>query len=163
MSLKNPKIIFMGTPDFSVPVLEGLIQNYQVKAVVTQPDKPVGRGGKVKYPPIKEVALENDIDVMQPNKIKEALEDIKKINPDLIITCAYGKILPKELLEIPKLGCINVHASLLPKLRGGAPIHHAIIDGYNQTGITIMYMSEQMDAGDIISQKAILQFRRSLK
>ena len=155
MSLKNPKIIFMGTPDFSVPVLEGLIHNYQVKAVVTQPDKPVGRSGKVKYPPIKEVALENDIDVMQPNKIKEALEDIKKINPDLIITCAYGKILPKELLEIPKLGCINVHASLLPKLRGGAPIHHAIIDGYTQTGITIMYMSEQMDAGDIINQKAI--------
>ena len=155
MSKKEPIIIFMGTPDFSVPVLKGLLENYKIKLVVTQPDKPVGRGGKIKYTPIKEVALENNIEIMQPNKITEIIDKIKSIQPDLIITCAYGQILPLELLEIPKLGCINVHASLLPKLRGGAPIHHAIIDGYSKTGVTIMYMAEGMDDGDIISQKNI--------
>ncbi len=147
----DPIIIFMGTPDFSVPVLEGLIQNYKVKAVVTQPDKPFGRKGELRPSPVKKVALKNNILCMQPNKIKEIIADIKSINPDIIITCAYGQILPKELLDIPKLGCINVHASLLPKLRGGAPIHHAIIDGYDKTGITVMYMAEGMDDGDIIS------------
>lgn len=156
MEKDNPVIIFMGTPEFSVPVLEGIIDKYGVKAVVTQPDKPVGRSGKVRFSPIKEVALKNNILCLQPNKIKDALQDIERIKPDLIITCAYGKILPPELLSIPKLGCINVHASLLPKLRGGAPIHHAIIDGYDKTGITIMYMAEGMDSGDIISQKEII-------
>lgn len=153
---KDPVIIFMGTPDFSVPILEGLINNYKVRAVVTQPDKPVGRGGEVKYSPIKEVALKNNILCLQPSKIKDSLQEINQLEPDLIITCAYGQILPLELLVIPKLGCINVHASLLPKLRGGAPIHRAIIDGYSKTGITIMYMAEGMDSGDIISQKEVL-------
>ena len=153
---KDPVIIFMGTPEFSVPVLEGLIQNYKVRAIVTQPDKPVGRGGEVRFSPIKEVAVKNNILCLQPNKIREALQEINSLEPDLIITCAYGQILPKELLIIPKLGCINVHASLLPKLRGGAPIHHAIIDGYSKTGITIMYMAEGMDSGDIISQREVL-------
>ncbi len=152
---KDPVIIFMGTPDFSVPVLEGLINNYKIRAIVTQPDKPVGRGGLIKHTPVKEVALKNNILCLQPNKINEALQEINALEPDLIITCAYGQILPLELLLIPKLGCINVHASLLPKLRGGAPIHHAIIDGYSETGVSIMYMAETMDSGDIISQKKV--------
>ncbi len=153
---RDPVIIFMGTPEFSVSVLEGLIHNYKVRAIVTQPDKPVGRGGEVKYSPVKEVALNNNILCLQPNKIRDALQEINQLEPDLIITCAYGQILPLELLLIPKLGCINVHASLLPKLRGGAPIHRAIMDGYSKTGITIMYMAEGMDDGDIISQREVL-------
>ena len=152
---KDPVIIFMGTPDFSVPILEGLIKNYKIKAIVTQPDKKVGRGGEIKFSPVKEVAIKNNILCLQPNKISEILEDINSLEPDLIITCAYGQILPLELLLIPKLGCINVHASLLPKLRGGAPIHRAIINGYSKTGVTIMYMAEGMDSGDIISQKEV--------
>ena len=152
---KDPTIIFMGTPDFSVPVLEGLISKYKVRAIVTQPDRPVGRHGEVKFSPVKEVAVKHNILCLQPNKIREALQEINLLAPDLIITCAYGQILPLDLLLIPKLGCINVHASLLPKLRGGAPIHHAIIDGYTKTGVTIMYMAEGMDTGDMISQKEI--------
>ncbi len=152
---KEPTIIFMGTPLFSAPVFEGLLTKYKVRAIVTQPDRPVGRNGEVKMSPIKEIALKNNILCLQPNKIKDALQEINALSPDLIITCAYGQILPLELLLIPKLGCINVHASLLPKLRGGAPIHHAIIDGYTKTGVTIMYMAESMDSGDIISQKEI--------
>lgn len=152
---RDPTIIFMGTPEFSVPVLEGLISKYKVRAIVTQPDKPVGRHGDVKFSPVKEVALKHNILCLQPNKIKEALQEINALEPDLVITCAYGQILPLELLLIPKLGCINVHASLLPKLRGGAPIHHAIIDGYSETGVTIMYMAEGMDTGDMISQGKI--------
>ena len=152
---RDPVIIFMGTPEFSVPVLEGLIDNYKIRAIVTQPDKPVGRGGNLKYSPIKEVALKHNILCLQPTKINDALQEINELEPDLIVTCAYGQILPLELLLIPRLGCINVHASLLPKLRGGAPIHHAIIDGYTKTGITIMYMAEGMDSGDIISQKEV--------
>ena len=152
---RDPVIIFMGTPDFSVPVLEGLISKYKVRAIVTQPDKPVGRHGEIKFSPVKEVALKHNILCLQPNKIREALQEINVLEPDLIITCAYGQILPLELLLIPKLGCINVHASLLPKLRGGAPIHYAILQGEKETGISIMYMTEKLDAGDIISQKAI--------
>ena len=152
---KDPVIIFMGTPDFSVPILEGLLKNYKVRAIVTQPDRPVGRKGEVKPTPVKEVALKNNILCLQPNKIREALQEINQLEPDLIITCAYGQILPLDLLVIPRLGCINVHASLLPKLRGGAPIHHAIMDGYKKTGITIMYMAESMDSGDIISQREV--------
>ncbi len=153
--VKEPTIIFMGTPDFSVPVLEGLISNYKVRAIVTQPDKPVGRKGELKGSPVKEVALKHNILCLQPNKINEALQEINALEPDLIITCAYGQILPLELLLIPRLGCINVHASLLPKLRGGAPIHRAIIEGHSKTGITVMYMAEKMDAGDIISMQEI--------
>ena len=153
--MKDLKVIFMGTPIFSVPILEGLIENYNVIAVVTQPDKPVGRGGKISISPIKELALKNNIKVLQPIKIREDYQNIIDLNPDIIITAAYGQIIPKILLDYPKYGCINVHASLLPKLRGGAPIHHAIIDGYDKTGITIMYMNEGMDTGDIISTKEV--------
>lgn len=148
-------IVFMGTPLFSVPVLEGLIDNYNVSLIVTQPDKPVGRGGKISISPVKEVALKHNIDIFQPKSIKTDYQKVIEASPDIIITCAYGQIIPNELLNYPKYGCINVHASLLPKLRGGAPIHHAIIDGYNKTGITIMYMDSTMDTGDIISTKEV--------
>ena len=153
---KKLKIIFMGTPVFAVPILQMLDDIYKVKTVVTQPDKLVGRHQTKSNSPIKAEADKRLILTLQPNKIDEIIEEIKNQEPDLIITCAYGQILPKELLEIPKLGCINVHASLLPKLRGGAPIHKAIIEGHSKTGVTIMYMSEKMDAGDIISQKEIV-------
>jgi len=145
------KIIFMGTPEFAVPILEGLIESYDVIGVVTQPDKKVGRKQELVPTPIKKVALEHGIKVFQPEKIRKEYEDILAMNPDIIITCAYGQIIPKVILDYPRLGCINVHGSLLPKLRGGAPIHHAIIDGYDKTGITIMYMDVKMDNGDIIS------------
>ncbi len=146
------KIVFMGTPEFSVEVLNKLIDNYDVIGVVTQPDKEVGRNHEIKFSPVKEVALKNDIRVFQPTNIKKEYQGIVKLEPDMIVTCAYGQIIPKELLDLPKYGCINVHASLLPKLRGGAPIHKAIINNYPRTGVTIMYMVEKMDAGDIISQ-----------
>ena len=152
---KELRVVFMGTPTFSVPVLEALIKNYKVKAVVTQPDKQVGRSGKLAKPPIKEIAEKNNILVIQLENIKQQYTEIIDLEPDLIVTCAYGQILPKELLDYPKYGCINVHASLLPKLRGGAPIHRAIINGDSKTGITIMYMAEGMDSGDIITQKEI--------
>ena len=152
---KELKIIYMGTPEFSATVLEGLLKEYKIRAIVTQPDRPSGREDKVKYSPVKEVAIKNAILTLQPEKIKDAVDEILLLEPDLIITCAYGQILPKQLLDYPKLGCINVHASLLPKLRGGAPIHRAIINGYKETGITIMYMDEKMDEGDMISQKAL--------
>ena len=151
--MKDIRVVFMGTPDFSVPVLEGLIENYQVVGVVTQPDRKVGRKQEISFSPVKKVTLENDILVFQPEKIRNNFEDILNLQPDIIITCAYGQIIPKEMLDYPKYGCINVHASLLPKLRGGAPIHKAIIDGYDKTGITIMYMDVAMDSGDIISQR----------
>ena len=152
---KKLKIVFMGTPEFSVPVLQALIDNYDVKAVVTQTDKQVGRSGKIAYSPIKKLALENDIVVLQPEKIKESYQEVIDLEPNIIITCAYGQIIPKELLDYPEYGCINVHASLLPKLRGGAPIHRAIIEGYKKTGITIMYMAPGMDDGDIITQEEV--------
>ena len=150
--MKNIKVVFMGTPDFAVPILEGLIENYDVVGVVSQPDKKVGRHQQLVNTPIKEVALKNNIICFQPVKIREDYNNILELNPDIIVTCAYGQIIPKEILDFPRLGCINVHASLLPKLRGGAPIHKSIIDGYDKTGITIMYMDEKMDSGDIISQ-----------
>lgn len=152
---KELKIIFMGTPDFSVPILESLIKNYKVKAVVTQPDKQVGRSGKIAKPPVKRVAEENNILVIQLTNIKEQYQEIIDLDPDLIVTCAYGQILPVELLNYPRLGCINVHASLLPKLRGGAPIHRAIMEGHSKSGVTIMYMAPGMDDGDIISKKEV--------
>ena len=152
---KKLKIVFMGTPEFSVPILQSLIDNYDVKAVVTQTDKPFGRNGKLAFSPIKKLAIENNILVLQPEKIKDSYQEIIDMEPNIIITCAYGQILPVELLEYPEFGCINVHASLLPKLRGGAPIHRAIMEGYKTTGITIMYMAEGMDDGDIIKQEAL--------
>ena len=144
------KIVFMGTPDFAVPILQGLIDNYDVVGVVSQPDKPVGRKHILTETPIKRLALENNIKVLQPTNIRKDYKEIIDLKPDIIITCAYGQIIPKELLDYPKYKCINVHASLLPKLRGGAPIHKAIIEDYHKTGITIMYMDEAMDSGDII-------------
>ena len=149
--MKSTKVIFMGTPEFAVPVLQTLIDNTEVVLVVTQPDKLVGRNKILTPPPVKQLALENNIEVFQPTKIREDYERITSLNADLIITCAYGQIIPEEILNNPRLGCINVHASLLPRLRGGAPIHHAIIDGEEKTGITIMYMDKKMDTGDIIS------------
>ena len=149
------RVVFMGTPDFAVPVLKGLIDNYEVVLVVSQPDRLVGRHQELVETPIKKVALEHNIPVFQPLKIRNEYEDILAVKPDIIVTCAYGQIIPKAILDYPRLGCINVHASLLPKLRGGAPIHKALIDGYSKTGITIMYMDEKMDNGDIISQREI--------
>lgn len=149
------KIVFMGTPDFAVPILKALKENYTVKGVVTQPDKPVGRKKEMTPPPVKKFAQDNMLLVIQPENLKEQWQEVVSFHPNLIVTCAYGQIVPRELLVYPKYGCINVHASLLPKLRGGAPIHHAIIDGYKTTGVTIMHMNPYMDAGDIISQKEI--------
>ena len=153
--MKDIKVIFMGTPSFAVPVLNKLIENTNVIMVVCQPDKEKDRKGNIIFPPIKELTLENNIEVYQPHKIREDYQYILDKNPDIIITCAYGQILPKEILDYPKYGCINVHGSLLPKLRGGAPIHHAIISGEKVTGMTIMYMDTKMDSGDIISQKEV--------
>ena len=150
------KIVFMGTPSFAVPVLEELIKNYEVTLVVTQPDKEVGRKRILTPSPIKEVALKNNIKVFQPTKIREDYQEVLDANPDIIITAAYGQIIPKILLDYPKYKCVNVHASLLPKYRGGAPIHHAIINGDEYAGVTIMYMAEKMDDGDIISQDKLL-------
>lgn len=148
----------MGTPAFSAPILRMLHEEgYDVAAVVTQPDRPVGRKKVLTPPPVKEEALALGIPVIQPEKLRgsQELQEIVALQPDLIVTAAFGQILPKELLDAPELGCINVHASLLPQYRGGAPIHQAIIDGQEKTGITIMYMAEKLDAGDIISQREI--------
>jgi methionyl-tRNA formyltransferase len=143
----------MGTPDFSVPVLRQLVEDgYDVVGVVTQPDKPVGRKKVIKQTPVKEEALKHGIPVYQPIKLRENYEEIIALQPDLIVTAAYGQILPRAILETPKHGCINVHASLLPKYRGGAPIHKSIMDGNDKSGITIMYMVEKLDAGDILTQ-----------
>lgn len=149
------KIVFMGTPVFATNILQSLIDNYEVIGVVSQPDKEVGRKKVLTNTPIKELALNNNIEVFQPVKIREDYQKIIDWNPDLIVTCAYGQIIPKEVLDIPRLGCINVHASLLPKYRGGAPIHRAIINGDSETGITIMYMDVGMDTGDMISKRSI--------
>ena len=148
------KIVFMGTPEFGLPALEAIHKEYDVVGVVCQPDKPSNRG-EIKFSKIKEFAFNNGIEVFQPVDIKEDFVDILKTDPDMIITCAYGQIIPKDLLDYPRYGCINIHASLLPKLRGGAPIHRAIIEGHKESGITIMKMSLKMDAGDIILQERI--------
>lgn len=153
--MKDKRVVFMGTPEFSVPVLEMLIEKTNVVLVVTQPDNYVGRHHELMYSPIKKVALEHNIDVFQPVKIKDDYEKVLEYKPDIIITCAFGQFIPSILLDTPKYKAINVHASLLPKLRGGSPLHRAIIDGYKKTGITIMYMAPGMDDGDIISQEEI--------
>ena len=153
--MKKLNVIFMGTPMFARVVLEKLIDNTNVVMVVCQPDREKDRKGNIIYPEVKKLAIDNNIEVYQPLKIREEYQYVLDKNPDIIITCAYGQILPKEILDYPKYGCINVHGSLLPKLRGGAPIHHAIINGEEKTGITIMYMDRKMDSGDIISQKEV--------
>ncbi len=153
--MKDKKVCFMGTPDFAVPVLKELIKNTNVVLVVTQPDAFVGRKKILTPSPIKSVALENNIEVLTPEKIENDYERIIEVNPDIIITCAYGQIIPKILLDLPKYKCINVHASLLPKYRGGAPIHASLLNGDKYSGITIMFMDEGMDDGDIITQEKI--------
>ncbi len=145
----------MGTPDFSVPVLQTLIKDgYEVVAVVTQPDRPKGRKRVMTPPPVKVEAQKHGIPVLQPEKIRleEAYSEVLAYNPELIVTAAFGQILPTPILEAPKYGCINVHASLLPELRGGAPIHYSILQGKPKTGVTIMYMVEKLDAGDILTK-----------
>jgi methionyl-tRNA formyltransferase len=150
------KIVFMGTPDFSVPILRRLVkEGYDIVGVVTQPDRPKGRKKTLTPPPVKVEAENHGIKVLQPEKIRNEVEDVLSLEPDLIVTAAFGQILPKELLEAPKFGCINVHASLLPELRGGAPIHYSILQGKDKTGITIMYMAEKLDAGDILTQTEV--------
>ena len=149
------KIVFMGTPSFSVPILEALIKEYEVALVVTQPDKEVGRKKELTMSPVKECALKHNIPVFQPEKIRADYQPIIDANPDLIVTAAFGQIIGTKVLNYPKYRSINVHASLLPKYRGGAPIHYSVINGDKETGVTIMYMEKAMDAGDILSQKAI--------
>lgn len=146
----------MGTPDFAIPILQTLLKSpYEVVLVVTQPDRPVGRRRMLTPPPVKVEAEKHHIPVFQPEKLTDHYEEIFNYEPDIIVTAAYGQLLPNALLEWPKFGCINVHASLLPELRGGAPIHYAILQGKKETGITIMYMAEKLDAGDILAQRAI--------
>ena len=153
----NERIVFMGTASFSLAVLKMLIEEkYNIVGVVSQPDRYVGRKKVLTMPDVKVEALKHDIPVIQPTKIKEDYQEIIDLNPDLIITAAYGQIVPQAVLDAPRLGCVNVHASLLPKYRGGAPVHQAIIDGEEKTGVTIMYMVKKMDAGNIISQKETL-------
>ncbi len=148
----------MGTPDFAVPSLEMLInEGYDVAAAVTQPDKPKGRGNRMSAPPVKEFALKHGIEVLQPEKIKtqDFIEQIRALKPDLLITAAYGKILSKDLLDVPVLGCINVHGSLLPAYRGAAPINWAVINGESKTGITIMFTDVGLDTGDMLLRKEL--------
>ena len=152
------RIVFMGTPDFSVPVLESLVkEGYEVVGVVTQPDKPKGRKKSVVMPPVKEKALEFGVPVYQPVKVREPefVEVLKNLKPDIMVVVAFGQILPKAVLEIPPMGCVNIHASLLPKYRGAAPIQWAIIDGEKKTGITTMMMDEGLDTGDMLEQVVV--------
>ncbi|HHU24634.1 MAG: methionyl-tRNA formyltransferase [Bacilli bacterium] len=149
------KVVFMGTPPFSVPILEALSQKYQVVLVVTQPDKPVGRKRVLTPPPVKVFAQENNLPVVQPEKVKEITQLVKDLAPDLIVTAAYGQFIPEAILKVPRHRAINVHASLLPKYRGGSPIQHALINGDKVTGITIMYMEKAMDSGDILAQREL--------
>ena len=152
------RIVFMGTPDFAVPSLQGLLdKGYQIVGVVTQPDRPKGRKQELTPSPIKVLAEQNGLEVYQPNKIRaeEAIEKVISWNPDLIVTAAYGQIIPDAILKAPKYKAINVHASLLPKFRGAAPIHQSIIQGEKETGVTIMYMVKELDAGDMLSSVKI--------
>ena len=152
--MKNKRVVFMGTPEYSVPVLNMLIENTNVVGVVTQPDKEVGRKRILTPCPVKKVALEHGIKVISPIKIRKDYNDIISLNPDLIVTCAYGQIIPEAVIYAPKYDTINVHASLLPKYRGGAPIQRAIMNGEEEMGVTIMYTDKGMDSGDIIKSKS---------
>ena len=147
------KIIFFGTPDFSVGTLEALVEaGHEVVLAVTQPDKPKGRGGKMQFTPVKEAAMAHGIPVFQPKKVREAscVEELRKYNADIMVVIAFGQILPKEILEMTPYGCVNVHASLLPKSRGAAPIQWAVIDGEKVSGVTTMQMDEGLDTGDML-------------
>ena len=148
------KVVFMGTPDFAVGALEAIIEaGHEVTAVVTQPDKPKGRSGQMQFPPVKECAVKYNLPVFQPVKVKEpeAMEELRKYEADIFVVAAFGQILTKEILDMPRFGCINIHASLLPKYRGAAPIQQAILDGEAETGVTIQQMNEGIDTGDILS------------
>lgn len=151
------RIVFMGTPEFSVPTLEALIAHHEVIGVVTQPDKRKGRGKAMAFPPVKETALAHGIPVYQPVKVREEafVETLRELAPDVIVVVAFGQILPESILNLPKYGCINVHASLLPKYRGAAPMQWAIINGEKETGITTMYMAKGLDTGDMIEKVVI--------
>ena len=151
------KIVFMGTPDFAVPTLKALISRHQVVAVVTQPDRKKGRGKKVQYSPVKETALEYKIPVFQPEKVREEefQSALREIAPDVIVVAAFGQILPESILNLPKYGCINVHASLLPRYRGAAPIQWAVINGEKESGVTIMYMEKGLDTGDMLGKTVV--------
>lgn len=153
----NLKVVFMGTPDFSVPALEKIAQVHDVVAVVTQQDRPKGRGHKMQFTPVKEKALELNIPVYQPEKVKapEFVSILRELNPDVIVVIAFGQIVSKEILDMPQYGCINVHASLLPKYRGAAPIQWAVIDGEKESGVTTMYMAEGIDTGDMIDKVVV--------
>ena len=153
--MKDLRVIFMGSPLFSVPVLEELNKNVNVVGVVTAPDAYVGRKKVLTMCPVKEKAVSLGLKVYSPIKLRSDYEFIKELNPDMIITCAYGQILCEEILNIPKLGCFNLHGSLLPKYRGGAPIHYALLNGDEKTGITLMYMDKGMDSGDMIAKEEI--------
>ena len=153
------RAVFMGTPEIAATVLKSVLASkHEVLAVVTQPDKPKGRGHEMAFPPVKEVALEAGIPVLQPNRARdeEFIEELRKINPDIILVAAYGKLLPKEILDMPRFGCINVHASLLPKYRGASPIQWAVLNGDEKSGVTIMHMAEEMDTGDIIMTEEVV-------
>ena len=152
------KIVFMGTPDFSVGALDALVEaGHEILAVVTQPDKPKGRSGQMQFPPVKECALRHGLNVLQPVKIKtpEWVDKLRELNADIFVVAAFGQILSKEILDMPKFGCVNIHASLLPKYRGAAPINWAIIDGEKETGVTIMQMNEGVDTGDMLSRVVV--------
>ena len=152
------RVVFMGTPDFAVPTLQTLIDNHDVVAVVTQPDKRKGRGKAMQFTPVKEKALEYDIPVYQPVKVRndeEFLHTLEQLKPDIIVVAAFGQILPETILQLPKYGCINVHASLLPKYRGAGPIQWAVINGEKESGITIMYMEKGLDTGDMIEKVVV--------
>lgn len=142
----------MGTPEFAIPSLETVYKNTDLKLIFTKEDKRNARGNKIIFSPVKQFGLDNNIEIIQPKKLKEAeiTEKIREINPDLIVVVAYGKIIPKEIIDIPKYGIINVHSSLLPKYRGASPIHSAILNGDKETGVSIMYIEEELDAGDVI-------------
>lgn len=146
------KTIFMGTPEFAIPSLEKVYEKTDLKLIFTKEDKPNARGNKIIYSPVKQFALDKGIEIIQPKKMKdeEIINKIKEINPDLIVVVAYGKIIPNEIIEIPKYGIINVHSSLLPKYRGASPIHSAILNGDTESGVSIMYIEEELDAGDVI-------------
>ncbi|AFS78691.1 methionyl-tRNA formyltransferase Fmt [Gottschalkia acidurici 9a] len=152
------KAIFMGTPDFAVPTLEALNKEHEVSLVITQPDKPKGRGKLLSPPPVKEKAMELGIEVYQPKDIntEESIAKIREISPDIIVVVAYGQLLKEDILNLPKYKCVNVHASLLPKYRGAAPINWVVINGEEKTGVTIMEMSKGLDAGDMISKRELL-------
>ena len=150
------KTIFMGTPEFAISSLEVVAKNTDLKAIFTKEDKVNARGNKIIFSPVKQFGIDNEIEVIQPKKIKDEkiIEKIKEINPDLIVVVAYGKILPKEIIDIPKYGIINVHSSLLPKYRGASPIHSAILNGDTKSGVSIMYIEEGLDSGDVILQES---------